>query len=78
MNTKPPTGTVLTFKFFRKPNGRLQATCQELGITKPVESQDGRRYKFLKVFQMYYWFSEEDVWRLQLAEEGDVIKVKVV
>ena len=75
---KPPKGTVLTFQFFRKPDGRLRARCPELAITKPVESRDGKRYKFARVFRTYHWFSAEDAWRLQLGKEGDVIKVTVV
>lgn len=33
----------LTFRFFRDQNGRLRCTCEELGITKPVERADGKR-----------------------------------
>jgi len=75
---RPPRGARLTFHFFRDAGGRLRARCEELGVTKPVESASGKRYKFCKVFGMYYWFSSEDVWRLQTAGENDIIKVKVV
>ena len=76
---RPPKGTELTFEFFRDKNGRLRCKCQELGITKPVESADHqKRYKWAKVFGMFQWFSNEDHWKLQLAKAGDIIKVKVV
>ena len=75
---KPPKGATLTFRFFRDPSGRLRARCQELGVTKPVESRSRKRYKFAKVFGFYDWFSSSDLWRLQTAGPDETIKVKVV
>jgi len=76
---KPPSGTELTFRFFEDESGRLRFTILELGITKPAISRDGRRYKILKVLGGWYnWFSPEDVWKLQLAQAGDIVRVKVI
>lgn len=69
----------LTFRFFRDQNGRLRCSCEEFGITKPVERADGKRYKFAKVFHCwekpFNLISDEDLLRLQTAQEGDVIRI---
>jgi len=75
-----PSGTQLTFHFWRDQGGRLRVTLKELGVTRPVETADGsRRYKILKVLpiNLYGRISEEDFWRLQLAQDGDTVQVVI-
>lgn len=71
----------LTFRFFRDRGGRLRAECVELDIRKPVESKEGHRYRFRRVFgkariwQDYGSPDQVDMYRLQNASDGDVIHV---
>jgi len=72
------SGDLHTFWFFRDKKGRLRATWKELGMTKPVESADGKRYKFEKVFDVENCFSNEEIWALQLGGENQNVVVKAL
>lgn len=68
----------LTFRFFRDGGGRLRVTCVEGDFTRPMESQQGKRYRFKKVFRSVSKFlTEADLLLLQTASEGDVIEVEL-
>ncbi len=75
LNKRKPA--VLTFVFFNDEKGRLRATCKEFGRTRPVESVQGKRYKFPKLFGMQRWFGPEDLVRLHTAVAGDQIQVEM-
>lgn len=75
INRRKPS--VLTFEFYRDEKGRLRARCVEFGIRKPVESVQGKRYRFTKVFGMPRWFAPADLVKLQTAVAGDRIQVQV-
>lgn len=68
----------LTFRFFRDQAGRLRAECSEAGFTRPVESQQGKRYRIRKVFSCISKFmTDADKLRLQTAVEGDEIRIMI-
>ena len=75
INKRKPS--VLTFEFFEDETGRLRAKCEELGLRRPVESATGKRYSFPKVFGMQRWFVAEDIVRLQSAQAGDRVEIRV-
>ena len=64
--------------FFKDSQGRLRCCLEPLGVTKPVESRDGRRYRWAKVFGLSPhrtgWPIE--VYRqLQNAQSGETIEL---
>jgi len=74
-----PQGMKITAEFFRDENGRLRCKVSPLGITKPVETSNGKkRYRWAKVFGLYNLFRREDYLKLQQAKEGNIIEVEVL
>ena len=68
----------LTFRFFQDKEGRLRAQCRPGGFTRPVESKQGKRYRFYKVFSHISRFiTDADMVKLQTAVEGDEIRIMI-
>jgi len=75
----PRKGDKHTFKFFKDGGGRLRATWVQVGVTKPVVSTNGKRYTVIaKLFGLEKLLSNDDLWNLQLAGDGDEIMVEII